>query len=165
MPGRSIRAKRRPKIYADELKDMLTDALAMGKALHERFIVDDDFMPDHPEREQMVQYLKAKSWRGNVSGAAMTAGVSMRKVIKEWRQYEEFVEMEQFADQACTDLVEETGLFKVYSSNDKSLIRDHLKGRKRYTDRQEVSGPDGAPLSFEINLTGIPRPRRLGDSE
>jgi len=111
----------------------------------------------------MIVYLKALSWKGTESGAADSARVSVWKVRNEWRKYKEFVEMEQLAHEACTDLVEETALMLGYLNGDQRMIERVLKARRgdRYNDRQEITGKGGAPIEFTINLGGVPRPQRL----
>src|SRR5690606_1383768 len=96
------------------LATILKEAIDKARVFSSRFIVPDDFMLGHPEREKMIVYLKALSWKGTESGAADSARVSVWKVRNEWRRHKEFVEMEQLAHEACTDLVEETALMLGY---------------------------------------------------
>ena len=111
----------------------------------------------------MVLYLKALSWKGTESGAADSARVSMLKVRKEWRKIPEFRELEEMANEACTDLVEETALMLGYLNGDQRMIERVLKARRaeKYNDRQEVTGKGGAPIEFVVNLGNVPRPERL----
>jgi len=145
------------------LANILKEAIDKARVFSDRFIVPDDFMLGHPEREKMIVYLKALSWKGTESGAADSARVSVWKVRNEWRKHKEFVEMEQLAHEACTDLVEETALMLGYLNGDQKMIERVLKGRRgdRYNDRQEITGKGGAPIEFTINLGGVPRPQRL----
>lgn len=148
-------------VTINEVKKAMMDALSLMKSYHNRFIVPDDFLPDHPERDQIVTYLKALSWKGTDSGAAMVARVSLRKV-REWREIEEFKDMEELADKACTDLVHEVALNLAYTSGDRQMILAVLKARDdRFSDRQEITGPKGGPIAFQIDFGGVPRPKRL----
>lgn len=151
-------------ITAEEIVKVFKSTMDFIRTQHNRFIVPDDFMKDHPERDKMVNYLKGLSWRGTESGAAQIAGVSLRKV-REWREHEEFVEWEELADQACTDLVEEVLLYSAYVSGDRQMILAALKGRRpdKFSDRVEHTGPKGGPLTFQIVQDSVPRPKRLDD--
>ena len=157
-------SKGAPIVTAEEIVKVFKDTVAFIQHQHNRFIVPDDFMEGHPEREKMVNYLKGLAWRGTESGAAQIAGVSLRKV-REWREYDEFVEFEELADQACTDLVEEVLLHSAYVSGDKQMILAALKGRRpdKFSDRVEHTGPKGGPLTFQIVQDSVPRPKRLDD--
>lgn len=160
---KKLRAYRKEQntISVTFLKETFQQALSLLQGFHERFIVPDSFMKKHPEREQMVQYLKAKSWRGNDTGAAMSAGVSLAKV-REWRKHEEFCEWEEMADQACTDLVEEAFLFHGLGTGDQQTLSRVLEARSaRYTKRQEITGKGGGPITFEVKLGDVPRPKKL----
>jgi len=153
--------KNKNRATINEVKKAMMDALQLMQDFSSRFIVPDDFLPDHPEREKMVKYLKARSWKGTDSGAAQIAGISLRK-LREWRQIEEFADMEELADQSCTDLVHEVALNLAYVTGDRQMILAVLKARdERFTDRQEITGPKGGPIPFQINFGDIPRPKRL----
>lgn len=144
---------------------ILKECLDKARVFSERFIVPDDFLPHHPERKQMVAYLKALAWKGTESGAADSARVPLTKVRKEWRKIPEFAELEQMADEACTDLAEETALMLAYVNGDQRMIERVLKGRRgeKYNDRQELTGKGGGAVEFKIDLGGVPRPQRLDD--
>lgn len=149
------------RVTINAVKRAMMDALQLMHSFDNRFIVPDDFLPDHPEREKMIKYLKALSWKGTDSGAAMVAGVSLRKV-REWREYEEFADMEELADKACTDLVHEVALTSAYTTGDRQMILAVLKARdERFADRQEITGAKGGPVQFQIHFGDIPRPKRL----
>lgn len=149
-------------VSVDTLKRVLEEAISLVKSYNDRFIVPDDFLPDHPDREAMVTYLKALSWRGTTSGAAMSARVPPSKV-REWRTLQEFVDWEEFANEACTDLTEEVLIFRGRSTGDRQMLERVLKGRRaeKYSDRQEITGPQGGAIPFEIRLDGVPRPNRI----
>jgi len=150
-------------VTAQEILKVFKDTLNFIQTQHNRFLVPDDFMKDHPERQKMVEYLKGLSWRGTESGAAQIAGVSLRKV-REWREFEEFADFEELANEACTDLVEETLLYSAYATGDTRKIEMALKARrKNYNERLELSGPKGQPLTFNVILDSVPRPQRLED--
>jgi|SRR5690625_346646 len=146
-----------------EIVNVLRESLDLAKAFSERFIVPDDFLEHRPDREQMVVYLKALSWKGTTSGAADSARVAVYTVEKEWRKLPEFVEMERMAYDASTDLAEETALMMSYVGGNRHLIERVLKGRRAdvYSDRQEVTGKGGGPVEFTVNLGGVPRAERL----
>lgn len=149
-------------VTAEEIMKVFKSTMEFIQTQHSRFIVPDDFLPDHPERDKMVTYLKGLAWRGTESGAAQLAGVSLRK-IREWRELDEFAEFEELADQACTDLVEEVLLHSAYVSGDRQMIIAALKGRRpdKFSDRVEHTGPKGGPIAFNIVQDSVPRPKRL----
>ena len=60
-------------VTVQEIVNAINDTLNFIQTQHNRFIVPDDFMEDHPEREKMVTYLQGKSWRGTESGGARLA--------------------------------------------------------------------------------------------
>ena len=153
--------RKQQTISVSVLKETFQQALSFLQGLHERFIVPDDFMKKHPERERMVQYLKAKSWRGNDTGAALSAKVSLAKV-REWRKHDEFREWEEMADQAFVELVEEVYLFQGLVMGDQQTLNRVLEARsKKYARRQEITGKDGGPIEFVVKLGDVPRPKRL----
>lgn len=150
-----------PKLQdsATELAHTLVEAMNLVKVFNERFIVADDFLPEHPEREQMVQYLVARSWRGTEIAACGAAGIPRSK-LDEWRKYEDFQRWEKYAEDACTDLVEEMALMQAYLHGDRQLIQTVLKARRGelYSDRIEHTGKGGGPIEI---ITSVPRPQRL----
>jgi len=144
---------------ATELARALLEAMNLVKVFNDRFIVADDFLPEHPEREKMVQYLVARSWRGTEIAACGAAGIPRSK-LEEWRKYEDFKRWEKYAEEACTDLVEEMALMQAYLHGDKDLIKTVLKARRGdlYSDRVEHTGKGGGPIEI---ITSVPRPQRL----
>lgn len=143
---------------ATELARALLEAMNLVKVFNDRFIVADDFLPEHPEREKMVQYLVARSWRGTEIAACGAAGIPRSK-LEEWRKYEDFKRWEKYAEEACTDLVEEMALMQAYLHGDKDLIKTVLKAKREgYSDRIEHTGKGGGPIEI---VTSIPRPQRL----
>lgn len=123
-----------------------------------RLIVPDEFMEAHPEREQMVIYLKARAWKGTESGAADVARIPLTK-LEQWRKHPEFSAWEERADEACTDHVEEMALQMAYVAGDRHMVDRILKGRRGrvYGDRQEITGKGGGPIEI---LSTVPRPER-----
>jgi len=140
---------------------ILNRARAFMKALHDSFVVPDDFLPKHPERQQMVEYLKERAWRGTDAGAASALRIPLSK-LREWRKIPEFVDMEKLADEACTDLVEEQALFLAFTG-DKDMMRRVLEARRpeKYAQRVEHSGPRGQAIPIQVVLGDIPRPKRV----
>lgn len=143
--------------------NVLKEALNLARSFSDRFLVPDDFLEHHPDRECMVLYLKALSWKGTTSGAADSARVPVYTVEKEWRTLPEFVEMERMANEACTDLAEETALMMSYVGGNPRTLERVLKGRRAdvYSDRQEITGKGGGAVEFQVNLGGVPRAERL----
>lgn len=146
------------KDSATELAHTLLEAMNLVKVFSERFIVADDFLPEHPEREQMVEYLIARSWRGTEIAACGAAGIP-RSQLDEWRKYEDFQRWEKYAVEASTDLVEEMALMQAYLHGDRKMIQTVLKAKREgYNDRIEHTGKDGGPIEI---VTAVPRPQRL----
>lgn len=145
------------------LTGVLREALDIAQGFNERFIVPDSFLEHHPDRDKMVVYLKALSWKGTTSGAADSARVSVYTVEKEWRKIPDFNEMERMANDAATDLAEETAMMMAYVGGNRHLIDRVLKGRRAdvYSDRQEVTGRGGGPVEFTVSLGNVPRAERL----
>lgn len=152
---------RLPSDVVEEMTSALREAVNMLQVFESRFVIPEDFLPDHPDRDKMIVYLKARSWKGTDSGAADSARVPLR-TVRQWRQLPEFVELEQDADEACTDLAEEVAMKQAVMGDTKMLDRV-LKGRRKrvYNDRVEVTGQGGGPVSFEVKTGSIPRPRRV----
>lgn len=149
-------------VTSQELLATFKRALSLMEHFGARFLVPDDFLPDHPERDKMVAYLKGRSWRGTDSGAAILARIPVKK-LKAWREIPEFREMEELADQACTDLPEEMALLKAYMEGDPAMIHEVLRARRseKYGNKQEITGKDGGPVEFTISLGGMPRPQKI----
>lgn len=151
----------KPVVPVSALEQAVLQGLQMTKTFNERFVVDDDFLPEHPDREAMIDYLKTKSWRGTETGAAQYARVSLKRV-REWKKLPEFTEWEALADEACTDLIEEVALAQAYFGGEKSMLQTTLKARRAtYADKQEITGKNGGPVEFKIDLGTVPRPQRL----
>lgn len=153
--------KDKPIVGASALEQAIMQALHLTETFNERFVVDDDFLPDHPDREAMVAFLKTKSWRGTDTGAAQYARIPLTR-LRGWREIEEFREYEALADHACTDLIEEVALAQAYFGGDKAMLQTTLKARRsnKYGDKQEITGRNGGPI--EISLGSMPRPKKLG---
>lgn len=155
-----MKQKQQRQPTAAELAAVFTEVLRFVQHLHGKFRVPDDALANEPDRALMVKYLQARAWRGNEAGACYSAGISPAD-LEEWRQNEEFVKLEQMADKACTDLLEESAVIHAYLG-DKDMLKSLLKARsEKFSDRQEITGKGGGPVEFTIKLEGIPRPQRL----
>ena len=153
--------EKEPADPAERAARILNRVRQYVRALHNSFVVPDTFLPDHPEREKMVLYLKERAWRGTDAGAASVLNIPL-STLDEWRKIPEFAEWEQRADRACADLVEENLLFLAYTG-DKEAIRRVLEGRRpeRYAQRVEHTGRGGGPVEIRVVLGDIPRPERV----
>lgn len=145
---------------AEKLKQIISETFQVLRAFYDRIVIPDDFMADHKDRDSMIVYLKALSCKGNETGAAYAAKVSMKK-LREWQQIEEFAEMEDFANQAYTDLLKEIATAQIIAG-DKALLQSFIRARDpSFAERQEITGPKGGPIPFQISFEGLPRPKRL----
>lgn len=148
---------------AEALARVINEALRFVQHVHGRFKVPEDALADEPERDSMVKYLQARAWRGTEAGACYSAGVSMLD-LERWRQNPEFVKLENLADEACTDLLEESSVIHGYMG-DKDMLKMTLQARRaKYSPRQEITGKGGGPVEFTITTGNIPRPKRLKKS-
>lgn len=142
-----------------EMARMLVEAMNLVPILQGRLIISDAFLPDHPEREDMVAYLQARAWKGTDAGSCYVAGIPRDK-LEEWRKIAEFRQWETWAEEACTDLAEEMLLLQGYLGGEKDALARALKARRsaKYNERQEITGKGGGPIEV-ISL--VPRPQKV----